>query len=54
MATVARDIKSVELTDQELWLDGPPHEVFKEMRASARSTGPSASRSSPTRPASGR
>ena len=32
MATVGRDIESVELTDRELWLDGPPHEVFKEMR----------------------
>ena len=26
---------------RELWLDGPPHEVFKEMRGGARSTGPS-------------
>ncbi len=32
MATVPRDIKSLELTDSELWLDGPPHEVFKQMR----------------------
>ena len=32
MATVGRDIESVELTDSELWLDGPPHEAFKEMR----------------------
>jgi cholest-4-en-3-one 26-monooxygenase len=32
MATVGRDIESVELTDQELWADGPPHEAFREMR----------------------
>jgi cholest-4-en-3-one 26-monooxygenase len=33
MATVGRDIENVELTDRELWLDGPPHEAFKEMRS---------------------
>jgi cytochrome P450 len=33
MATVGRDIENVELTDSELWLDGPPHEAFKEMRS---------------------
>ncbi len=32
MATAGRDIKSVELTDGELWLDGPPHEAFRQMR----------------------
>jgi cytochrome P450 len=32
MATVGRDIESVELTEAELWSDGPPHEVFKQMR----------------------
>ena len=32
MTTVGRDIASVELTDPELWLDGPPHEAFKQMR----------------------
>jgi cytochrome P450 len=32
MAMVERDIEKVELTDPELWLDGPPHEAFKEMR----------------------
>jgi cytochrome P450 len=32
MATVGRDIESVELTDREHWLDGPPLELFKEMR----------------------
>ncbi len=32
MATVGRDIESVELADGELWADGPPYEVFKEMR----------------------
>ncbi len=33
MATVGRDLKSVELTDDELWVNGPPHEVFKELRS---------------------
>jgi cytochrome P450 len=32
MATVGRDIKAVELTEEGLWTDGPPYEVFKEMR----------------------
>jgi cytochrome P450 len=32
VATVGRDIQSVELTDVELWQDGPPHQAFKEMR----------------------
>jgi len=32
MATVGRDIEAVELTDEELWKDGPPHELFKQMR----------------------
>ncbi|HYB24701.1 MAG TPA: cytochrome P450 [Solirubrobacteraceae bacterium] len=34
MATVGRDIESLELTDEELWKDGPPLEAFKEMRRS--------------------
>ena len=33
MATVRRDIKSLEITDGELWLDGPPQEVFKQLRS---------------------
>jgi cytochrome P450 len=33
MATAGRDIESVELTERELWLEGPPHEAFREMRA---------------------
>jgi cholest-4-en-3-one 26-monooxygenase len=33
MATVGRDIESVELTERELWEGGPPHAAFKEMRA---------------------
>ena len=32
MATVGRDIKDVELTEEELWGDGPPHGAFKAMR----------------------
>jgi cholest-4-en-3-one 26-monooxygenase len=33
MATVGRDIAEVELTERELWLDGPPLEAFKQMRS---------------------
>ena len=33
MATVGRDIESVELSERELWIEGPPHELFKEMRS---------------------
>jgi cholest-4-en-3-one 26-monooxygenase len=32
VAIVGRDIESVELTERELWLDGPPQEAFKQMR----------------------
>jgi cytochrome P450 len=32
VATVGRDIESVELTERELWSDGPPQEAFKQMR----------------------
>jgi len=33
VATVGRDIEKLELADVELWKDGPPYEVFKEMRS---------------------
>jgi cytochrome P450 len=33
VATVGRDIESVELTERELWTDGPPQEAFKQMRS---------------------
>ena len=33
MATVERDIHEIQLTEDELWEEGPPHEVFKRMRA---------------------
>jgi len=33
MATVGRDIESLELTERELWVDGPPIEAFREMRS---------------------
>jgi len=32
MATVGRDIESVELGEQALWAQGPPYEVLAEMR----------------------
>jgi cholest-4-en-3-one 26-monooxygenase len=33
MATVGSDIAKLELAETELWQDGPPYEVFKEMRS---------------------
>ncbi len=33
MATVERDIREVELAQRELWQDGPPYELFKQMRS---------------------
>ncbi len=33
MAMAERDIEQVEVTDRELWLDGPPYETFKQMRS---------------------
>jgi cholest-4-en-3-one 26-monooxygenase len=33
MATVGRDIETVELSERQYWVDGPPLEVFKEMRS---------------------
>jgi len=32
MAATGRDIETVELAQSELWEDGPPYELFKEMR----------------------
>jgi cytochrome P450 len=32
MATVGRDVASVELTEREYWQHGPPYEVFAQMR----------------------
>jgi len=32
MASTARDIRSVGVAERDLWRDGPPYEVFKEMR----------------------
>ncbi len=32
MATIGQDIKGVELADGELWENGPPYELFRELR----------------------
>jgi cytochrome P450 len=32
MAAAGSDLESVELTEREHWLDGPPHELFKQLR----------------------
>jgi cytochrome P450 len=32
MSAVGGDLENVELTAPELWLDGPPHEMFKQLR----------------------
>jgi cytochrome P450 len=33
MATVGRDIEAAEVTGREFWTDGPPYELFKQMRS---------------------
>ena len=33
MASVSSDLDNVLLAEHELWADGPPHEVFKQMRS---------------------
>ena len=33
MATVGSDLEHARLAERELWLDGPPHELFRELRA---------------------
>ncbi|HYM54582.1 MAG TPA: cytochrome P450, partial [Solirubrobacteraceae bacterium] len=32
MAAVGSDLENVLVGERELWLDGPPHELFKQMR----------------------
>jgi cytochrome P450 len=32
MATVGSDLESIELTEREHWLEGPPHGLFKQLR----------------------
>ena len=32
MAAVGSDLESVELAARDLWVDGPPHELFKQLR----------------------
>jgi cytochrome P450 len=33
MAAVGSDLESLELTARDLWVDGPPHELFKQLRS---------------------
>ncbi len=33
MASTERDIRDVELSEEDLWRDGPPYEAFRRMRA---------------------
>jgi cholest-4-en-3-one 26-monooxygenase len=33
MASVGSDLESVELTTREFWVDGPPHELFGQLRS---------------------
>jgi cytochrome P450 len=32
MGTVGRDLESVLMTERDLWQEGPPHELFRELR----------------------
>ena len=54
MAAVGSDLESVEVTARELWVDGPPHELFKQLRSACPIHWTESLESSPTRPASGR
>ena len=33
MAAIENDLQSVEVSARELWLDGPPHATFKQLRS---------------------
>jgi cholest-4-en-3-one 26-monooxygenase len=33
MGTVGRDVESVDVTEPDLWLHGPPHQLFRQMRS---------------------
>ena len=33
MASVGSDLENVLVGDREHWLDGPPHELFKQLRS---------------------
>ena len=33
MASIERDIESIEVSEPKLWAEGPPYELFKELRA---------------------
>jgi cytochrome P450 len=33
VATVDRDVRSIGVTEEELWQDGPPYELFKRLRS---------------------
>ena len=32
MTSIGSDLKHVLVTERELWVDGPPHELFRELR----------------------
>ena len=55
MATVGSDLEHVLVGERELWQEGPPHELFKQMRgALPGALDVEASASTPASPATGR
>ena len=54
MSTDAVPIEQVLVTERELWQDGPPHELFKQLRAECPVHWTDGITSTPRRPASGR
>ena len=32
MASTESDLENVHVSERHLWLDGPPHELFRELR----------------------
>ena len=33
MSATGSDLESVWITERDVWIDGPPHELFKRMRS---------------------
>ena len=54
MAAVGSDLENVLVGDREQWLDGPPHELFKQLRHECPVHWTERITSTPTRPGSGR
>ncbi len=54
MAALGSDLENVLVGERDLWLEGPPHELFKELRGKCPCTGPQRSETFLGSPAIGR